>query len=438
MAWILILMTYSLGRLGATDTDQLSAQRNTGQISLNESLHRSLDHSPALSTLKINHQNALLKEKNAWRVFAPTVDVQALHQYSQTGGTDPLLASGSVPPWYAQLGLSVTENLYDNGESLRQAQMASLSVRIEELNLRRGRGKLITDVAKAFYEYSSAAEDLQTQQKQLAALKVQFNSIERRYMQGLRSNRDYMQIKAQVKSSEISRINSESHLQEIRSQLLNLSGEPNSVEFEALKSKENEELPVIPEFHAEDSVDYQLADLQDRLAEMKTQTARRNRWPRLSIKGSYSYNLPQYLGPAAPGNDPFWNLQAQIILDYRLWDWGIQAREVELADNQVRVDQNSQSQSRLDTLKNVRNLKENIQALQESFRLSLVIAETQASAFASMARSYREGKVTYLEMMTALKDNFSSQQQLTSLRFNLLKAQADALYFKGAADELLR
>lgn len=419
---------------------------STPRIDLHEALQLALSKSPEYQSLLLKERNSSLQAKNAWALLFPTIDLQALHQYGDrssgvNSGSESL--STTHLPWATQAGITISENLYDNGETWRNTKIAELNVQLQHLLSLSGRSKVLIQIAKAFYDYSLASATYQLQEEQLQLLQVQFSSIESRYHQGLSSNRDYLRSKAQIHSAEVENLTQKLQIDEMKSKLRELLGT-----FEALDFR-----PVVPKNFASfdlnkgqntlfpplsDTLPYRIAELQSQISELKHQSATRAELPRLGLQGSYNYVMPQYMGSRISGvDDPYWNLKLSLVLDYRLWDWGTSQRNVAIASNQRMIDEKSQDSARLKARHDLDALKKQELILNSSARLIQQILKARQEAYASLSRAYRDGKASYLELITALNDLFGSRNQEIGLRFSLLKLKLDLAYYEGNVDEVL-
>ena len=409
-------------------------------IDFHQALQRLLDRSPQYQNLTLIEKNATLAMKNAWNSLLPTVDLQANHVYNQMGGNDYLNLAPLHYPWSNQAGLIITENLYDNGDTWRQARIASLVQHVEALNLESGRSRLLTNAAKAYFDFSSAYGSMQLQKQQIDVLRNQFHMIERRYQQGLRSNRDYLRIKAQLQNSELGLMSQQISLENSKTSLRAALGESPSTDFIPIDAVRIDFGKIdYPTLDPEQTYEYQVADLQDQISGIRYESVHRKEWPRLTLKGSYGYVVPQYLGPHTSGvDDPYWNFQAMIVLDYRLWDWLRTQRTVDIAENQKNIERNNQQLNRLQVQQNLDLLQKQSSTLRQSFQLSGQLLKSNEAAYQSLNAGYLDGKVTYLELITALNDLYSSRTQDLNIRFNILKFRTEQAHAQRKIDEVLK
>jgi outer membrane protein TolC len=57
--------------------------------------------------------------------------------------------------------------------------------------------------------------------------------------------------------------------------------------------------------------------------------------------------------------------------------------------------------------------------------------------YSSLNRGYREGKVSYLELITALGELYSAKAQFLNLQYSLLNERASLAFYQGNLDEVL-
>jgi outer membrane protein TolC len=453
IASVLILVLVSLlnsWAVAAPEKTTETAADKTNQIpklDFQAALKRALERSPDFDVAKRNALNARLNYKNSWAVLLPQVDIQLQHLYNSQGGsaysTTTTTSTGAIVPLTATqssdlFGLTVNENLYDNGDSWRAMEVAEYGRDIGNLTLKKGQQQLLLNVAKAFYNYSSAVANLELQEQEIETLRQEFRTIEGRYQQGVNSNRDFLRIKAQLQKSEIDFATQKISLQDSLQSLRLAMGERETLEFVALRP-EPEKLKVLqfPNVQPEDSFDYQIAHLQNLISDLKYRTVQRQDWPRLSLKSEYSYNDPQYLNQQLAGTEAYWNFQVALVLDYSLWDWGTRSNNVEIADNQRSIDNDGQESTRIQVKQDLNRLSVQVGFLSQSFKESEQILKDEQAVYTSLNLGYREGKTTYLELITALSDLYSAKSQFLNLQYSLLSARASLGFYQGNLDEVL-
>jgi outer membrane protein TolC len=418
----------------------------TETLNFGQALQRAREKSPDYDAAKRSTRNSDLSYKKAWAVLLPQADLQAQHFYNQQGSSNLLSnsqptvssLSSATTPWSDLLSLNLTENFYDNGDSLRLMEIADFSKQLGQLSQNLSLQQLFLKVSKAYYAFSAAAGSIELQSQEIKTLRKEFSTIEGRYRQGVSSNRDFLRIKAQLMRSEIEFASRQISLGESLQALRVSIGERDSVDFVPFTpnlSKLNEiEFPVV---EPEQALDFRIAHLQNKISDLKYRSVARQNWPRLSLKSAYSYNDPQYIGPSGSGLTPYSNFQVALVLDYSLFDWGIRRHNIEIAENQKTIESDAQEAVRISVQQDLHKLVAQAVLLQQSFQKSQQILKDEMEVYSSLNRGYREGKVSYLELITALGELYSAKAQFLNLQYSLLNERASLAFYQGNLDEVL-
>ena len=436
-----------LGLLTATRAN--SSADSAKAIDFKQALRLALETQPAALAARAQARNAELALKNARAAWLPTLDAQASHNYNDNALAQPLLG-GQIPsnyptpafahaPWTNALSLSLNENLYDNGQSLRLAEIAAADAEAAATAAKRAMAQALLATAKAFYDFSNASYAFDVQRAQIEAVRKQYRTIENRYRQGVNSNRDFLRIKTQLERAELGAITQETGVMEKRSALRQAIGLRSADDFAPLPA-DDERLAILslPTVDADSTYEFRIAAAQDRSSDWKVRQAERENWPRLSLKGAYAYHLPQYIGGRIDDVDaPYWDLQASLVLDWSLWDWGVRRRNVDIAGAQRDADRAGRESTRVQVAQDVARLNANAPRLAKAHRESRQALRDEETAYASVEAAYRQGKVNYLDLTQALGDLFSAKAQHLQFQYDLLRAQADLAFYQGNLDEVL-
>ncbi len=404
----------------------------TERLTFRQAMQRALEKNPEYLTAVENERISVLNRQNATSRLLPSVEAKAQHAY--TVGEQAI--SPVREPWSNSVGLVVNEILYDNGRSWREREIQRAQERIARLNLLQTRHVILQRASKAFFDYSTAAANLELQTAQYELIRKQFNSIQSRYHGGISSNRDFLRIKAQLKKAELRLTSQRFDVEGTRASLNRAIGEKALVDFVALKPEDAFfDGMTAPSPSVAETFELRLIDLQSLVTELRLEAVQREIWPRLSLGASYAYTQPQYVGRRNdPVDDPVWEFQTLLNLEYTIWDWGIRRRNVEIASSQRQIDHNTFELSRLFVSQEIKKLVAQFLLLRESHIQSKQIVKDDAMVFQSLNSGYRDGKVTYLELITALSDSFSSRSEHLSLQFQMLKLRADLAYYQGNVD----
>ena len=98
-------------------------------LSLKEAIQYAIERSPDLDSFGRQQAISELQYESAFAKFLPSLDL------SSTSGLNGQAPAVLATPWAAQANLGLTENLYDNGQSLTQYHIASLNRDFSRLGL---------------------------------------------------------------------------------------------------------------------------------------------------------------------------------------------------------------------------------------------------------------------------------------------------------------
>jgi len=357
------------------------------------------------------------------------------------GGTlQPLARSSS--PWFSQLGLSLTETVYDNGQSLMQHDISEANLEIARLNFLETRDTTLLEVSRAYYALSQADILLNTNQQQAQLTAKQLSKLESLYKQGLKTKREYFRLKSQAQRAAIEVGNAQVAKANATIELRRVMGVPpgtSDVTFVTLTAedlqREEPGLPIkVPTVEA--SYLAKIAALEAEVATVNIDLARRRNLPVVTVSSTLNYQVPSYLAFApAEAKANQWNWNVLLGVNYNIWDAGSRRRDIDLSASQLTI-QNRDNRDKLyvratgiaKLMETLRNLKNNLQLNRELMRLEQV-------NFATLEEDYRQGKVAYLDLVTGLSDLLSARVSYYTNYINLLTAIAQYRYYEATIYE---
>ena len=406
-------------------------------LSLKDAAAYALRNSPGLDTAQ---RQALIAEDerlNASAAFLPSLDLTSTHGLTRTY---PAASGSRYEPWASSFSLSLTETLYDNGESLTKHRIALLQEEIARESLYRSRDRLLLDVASAYFQHSVAKKALEIQQEQHAVLKLQVQLVKESYRHGVKSRKDFLRFQTQLNRSDIDLLAARVALHKAELALRRVLGVPLD-SAEAFEFTVDESRPAAQrwaEGRLEAHRDSRLAALQRRVAELNSDLARRRLWPEIGVVGNATYGSSDYLntGLRAHENDKL-NWSALLTVKYNLLDWGVRRRNSEIAASRAAIRANELDTELLALREEVDKLAVDLRKLQESFQLTDELFKLERANLALITNEYRQGKVQYLDYINALQNFASSKSQYYSSLFELKRAILARRYHEGTIHEVL-
>ena len=419
-----------------------SSQAALAPLSLKDSIRFALEHSPQLDTAKRTQAIRELERRNAVAKILPSLDFSTTNGLQNnipiSGTSATLLTPNPAAPWYSSLNLGVTENLYDNGISLTGIDVANLSGELAKIGTLRSRDSLALDVATAFYQFSLSGMLLEVKKQQEGVLEKQFKTLSSEYTQGFKTRSDYLRLNAQVRRAEIDRISSENLLDLAVTELRRLLGVASGGElatFEAIQVDPTQTVEItFPEIAPpfENYYDYRITKIQEELNGKNVLLVKRNYWPQASVSSGVAYSNQNYLNSTTPfseGHQLSWN--ALLLLQYNIWDFGTRRRNVEISEYNQAIQENTLSQGIVDLRSKTANLMSNLLRIKRNYRLSQELLSLEVQSNRNMESQYREGKVTYLDLITELNSLLDAKVQFYSTYFEALTSIAQYRFYEG-------
>ncbi len=401
-------------------------------LDLPQAIQYALEHSPVYDASRRNAEIAELQVSSALSRFLPSADAQAVQ-----GVQEPVL--GPNPPWTSQLGLTITETLYDNGQSYTQFKSARASRDAARLAELQARDQLSLSVARQFYQFSLATQLLEVQQKQHDLLEDQYRLMQSRYRQGLRTRQDFLRLKVQVQRTDLDLITSRDSIRASRTELKRLLGVEDwshdaGLEFVPITPADQAPRGLPTEMSAiEKSYEYRLADIQKSINHYSVNLAERRYWPQLSVTAGAGYGVSNYLGATAvaPATTGPWSWNALLTLQYNLWDWGTRRRDVQVAIHQEAVSNDGLRSSVLSTRVEKENVHFLLKRLKQSDQLNRELLAISQESFDTIDANYRQGKSTYLDIINSLSDLLDAKTRVYNTYYSLLQNLAQYRYYEG-------
>lgn len=406
--------------LGLSFSAPVFAALDSEKVSFREAIDIALEKSPSLSTARSELSIRDLEYTNSYSVFLPSLDLSATHGLR---GSNPSLYSNN---YASELNLQLTENLYDNGVSLAKYDSARFQKEIAELGYRNERDKLILDITFEYMRYSLAANLAQVQEQQFNIVNKQYKSVSGQYQQGVKTRRDYLRFKTELRRSEIELQNSRTTMEKSRLELMRLLGfevgaqvQPFDFEPVSVDMKSVEQVPAQrPDLAGH--YQYRIASLQRKVFENDVYIVRRDYWPQLFLTAGATYHTGDYLGTSSPlteNETTSWN--ALLTLKFNLWDWGIRRRNISIADAKRTQDENSIA-ANLNTFSS-ENAKMMLELDQSSknFAVARELLELETKSYGFLETEYRNGKVSYLDIIVGLRDLLNAKIQMYTSYYDL-------------------
>lgn len=396
------------------------------KISFKEAVQIAIDKSPSLSTSRMEVDVRDLEYSNSYSTFWPSLDFISTHGlrdhhpslYSDVYGSE----------WKLQL----TENLYDNGISFTKYRSSRIQKDIADLNFRNERDKIVLNVGLEYMRFSRAKNLAEVQEQQFNIINKQFKAVSNQYQQGVKTRRDYLRFKTELRRAEIDLQTSQTTMKKYQVELMRLlgfemNGQIEPFDFIPIEIQMNSvaTIPIIaPELSHH--FQYRIAALQKKVYENDVYIVKRTYWPELFLTAGATYHTGDNLGNnigLTKSETTTWS--ALLTLKMNLWDWGIRRRNVSIAEVRKTQAENEIAAGLNTFSSDNKKLMLDLQQSSKSFALARELLDLETTNYNSLDSEYRNGRATYLDIIVALRDLLSAKIQMSTsyydLRSHLLK-----------------
>lgn len=405
-------------------------------LTLSEAVKNALKTSPSYLSAKNAAESTKLESKNAFANFLPSIDLSASHGVK--GKNPDITGELSKTPIVSGASLTLTESLYDNGESAKKYKIAKLKHDLANINLEKTKAQIIRQVLLAYYRHNIELQNLRFTQKNFDELERLARLVSNQFHQGMKTRKDYLSFKTKSHRSRLDVITAEKKYTKARSQLFELIGispDANTTFDESVK-------PLIPkkalsiDISTESLYEYKTISLQKRISESEIALASRKFWPEISLIGAASYGSSDYIDTKETWSDNDLTQWSVLLnLKFNLLDWGVRSRNIQIAKLNTNTIEQSLNSQLLESLTGLEQFKLEVKRAEESYRLSKDLQKMEEDNFALLERDYRTGNTTYLELTTGLANLLDAQSRGLEADYQQSNLYLQWKYYKGILSE---
>lgn len=422
-----VLKSYSI--LSATQGPPLVETFN-----LKQALLYAEQNSPDLEILRRELAIKRAEKSSAKYALYPHVNVHS----SLSTGTSDRFHSLKVRN---QVGLSVSENIYDNGKSLQKITVSSVALELAELTLNAEKEQLAFSLLDSFYDLSMNSVLKLMNDENLKNLQHQYNSIERSYKQGLKQQNDFLRIKVDVQNAQLRTNSARAQIEVIKVKLANLIGNKakHDLNFETPRLNQNDfqmDEDDLDKTYKE-NLDKRISELKTRLELESLELQKKNYYPQVTASAFAGFENNLEGARFLEDRKNRFHTEIKVSVDYPLWDWGDNHREYSKALEREAITRENlrKSQNQIDT--DISTLHINFKIIRDNYELNKSIDANSQKSFLAIQENYKTGKATYLDLANAFKDRLSSKENLIRSEFELALTIKKYLSMQGKLYEKL-
>lgn len=411
-------------------------------LTLADAVRYALEHSPRVAEARTLADVSGLEEENAKAKLFPSLDLSTTHGIEKSLPSPAVEASGA--PVVSQLSLTLSQPLYDNGETWTRRDIASLSRELAQLTAKKARDDVMLDVARGYYRLSLSDILLGIKRQQLDLLNKQFRLTQSQYRQGLKTKKDFLRMKSELQRATISVEDADGNRRESEIALRKAIGLDDQVSHQTFRTMAAEQVvkadPAFPTQSPDPAAGYQrrLYKIESAVAEKNVKLVRRKDSPEVTLGSGVTYANAGYLNSDTPfhaTDSVSWNVLLGV--KYNIWDAGSRRRDIQVAEGQ-RVARDLQVKTQLSDLDaEIASLMTNLASLKSSHRLNKELMDLETESYGHLEEEYRQGRVAYLDLITALADLLDSRVNFYTSYVSILENLAQYRYHEGTLYEAL-
>ena len=398
-------------------------------------------NSPTIRKFQLALDQAQLEVKSARAKFLPSLDLESK---LAAKGFDPASRDAKNKRYDSVLALKLTETFYDNGESVTKYKAAINALELKRLEFEIERDNQLLKLAGTFYDWSAKWQNRQISNNKADLLRRQFNILEAQYKQGIKTKRDVLRIETEVRRLQIDLLRADNELEVVLQRLASQAG----VDVEGLKTakisadeaKADAPIPMGPwsEVKIENHRRSKIFARQSEEAQLQSRLKERNYWPQIALTGELSGNDSGGETPRPFMTTDYWGWAAMVSLKYNIWDWGTRNRDLQIARVNERKVQAGNEQARLDLGIELHEVWLKLREFAESVKMTKELLVIEQQSFNILEAEYRNGRATYLDLITNLNSLIDARSKYASTYFDLKKQQTIYAFHKGTLHEDLK
>jgi outer membrane protein TolC len=351
--------------------------------------------------------------------------------------------------WISSGALVLRQSLYDGGQSwtgFRRSRLRREQAELDEVRLREG---MVFEVLRAYATLSRLERNRAASRRKLGLLEQQFGMVGRQFRQGLKTQRDYQLLEAEVERSRLEIEHLENEIFRAFRELEKVVGAPElSLDATQVKLLSAEDVLAKRdwvELSTKFSPDTESLELRSLLLSVEDRSlaldlTKRQYWPVLDVSAYASYGSGASSAQGVVGwrDNAAWNSGLALTLSWTLWDWGGVPAQVAQAKASHLLEERRVEQKRLELTKDFSVLLQNVQRRERVLEIQRKIRSLEGGSFRDIQTGYREGRATYLDLITAIERDIQSELSFENETFSYFLAMAELMRLKGLLYESIK
>lgn len=401
-------------------------------LSLAEVIEEAILNSPTLDSKRRDITIAELEIKNKFSQFLPQLDFKSEHGF--LFGTPRKVDNNLV----SSMSVVMSESLYDSGRSQSAYRIAKLQLEAQQLSYNEQRDHLVLAVTLKFFQTSlKKILIVEAEQKHLS-IKKQYDFANQIFQQGLKRKSEVQRFKAQMERAEISLVQARNDFNLSLSSLKILLGKSSEtpIEFDLTKIPTEGKnlgklLPSSITVDIDNYISVRQLKINKKIQDEVLDLSRSVNSPDLRLASRLSYGTQQYLGPSLGSNPPEMRFFTGIELNFPIWDWGTNRRNIEKNAEQVIQSSNAITIECNSVSDKVKQMSQGLELAIRTHHLNEDLLKIEQDNFTQIEKEYKTSKASILDLITATDNLATARTALLQSFYDKISFQAQVLFYQG-------
>ncbi|MFN8370009.1 MAG: TolC family protein [Bacteriovoracaceae bacterium] len=406
------------------------------KLSFNSGLNKLLEESKPIQIKSIEKEIAALKFSKAYSPFLPKLNFSTVNGLKSTIPSSEDLRYEK--PYTSTLNLSLSTNLYNNGNDLLEFDKKEYEKKLAIKEWENLKNEEILKYVIQYLKYSYQTELVKIHKSQQILLTKQYNQIKDKYERGIKPYKDFLRVKTDLMRETVTGQELDRTLEEIKKDLKLLVGVDNE-DFVPLEIKKSLILKYPNLKIDKGDLRKEIINLKNNINNYQVKLSENKIGPELTLNSGVDYNINNYIKKSASLNQldkTEWNVL--LTLKINLWDNFESANEKKIiyAERNKFIKEQEQNNNEYE-MKIERNLSKMEQA-KTNFELNEKLLTLEIENFNSVEKEFYNGKMSYLDYTSALKDLQKTKSSYTQTYYDLLESMSNYYFYKDKIYEFVK
>lgn len=360
---------------------------------------------------RLKAEESVIRERSS---LLPDLGLRSSYSYDWQRGFQDQDSVGS------SAAVLSTWSIFDNGKSLRNFEISKLESRKQQFDERTVREEVTYGLLRRYAQHLLVRRQREITELKLNMLQNQYRNTQRQYRQGLKTRRDYQRLQAELERSRLNLLRYADQVQDTFIELVRYLGRPeltrNLGDLEILRSESllnSLQKKSTREFDVKDAPEVRSAELQVEIQKVQSRQSRAPLWPEVNLSARLGYGSDNFAR-----TDQRWSDQertfsgAEVQLNWTLFDWGGRSSVYRSALIDERLAEQVYHQAVLNARAALATQTRQSDRQKKTLEVVRQIFSIERKTFLDIENEYRDGRASYLDLITSLDRQAQAETEL--------------------------